>query len=180
MTEDELYSHLIAWLRHRSGLQTIIRDHIGKPRPSGEYGMVNLIRSRKLHDLPSNHEYINIPTSVDEPVIQIPVMDWEWAFSFNVYATGATDFARKIITAGSTQAGMESLGPLSLNRVSEMRRIPELVGGVWEDRAQLDLFIHGRARDGLPIYVIEKATIRVFHNDDTEPKASGSVAKPVP
>lgn len=161
MSEDDLYSRLIGWLRLRSGLSVIIRDRLGQPRPSGVYGMVNLIRGEALNG-PSEIEYTDNPlftplalSTSPEPHFQVPVVAWEWTFSFNVYAPSAVDYIRKVANAAMINIGLEPLLPLTVNRVSAIRRIPELINQVWEDRCQIDLFIHGLARDGVSVDVIE-------------------------
>lgn len=187
MTEIELYNHVQAWVKRFSKLPKVIRDHPGKVRPDGPYGMLNLIRSERVHE-PVTIEYEAIPDAAAEPFEQIPVTEWEWVFSFNVYASGATDYARRVETAGSVQAGLETLLPLTLHTTSAIRRIPELIEGKWEDRVQMDLTIRGMAHDGIPVDVVEQASIqfwapvnRALPNPtpaETYPVGSITVSKP--
>jgi hypothetical protein len=192
VTEDDLYTRVIKWLRQRSGLDVIIRDSLGKPRPTGPYGMVNLIRSEALfepvtREYAVNPEHVPIPadpaTERDPPFLQIPVTEWEWTFSFNIYAPSGSDAARKVLSAASVLAGVEGLLPFVLHRNSAIRRIPELVNEGWEDRVQMDLFIRGLARDGVPVDVAETATIGFTGNPtaspDPVPVGSLTVTKPV-
>jgi hypothetical protein len=195
VTEDELYTRVINWLRQRSGLDLIIRDSLGKPRPTGSYGMINLIRSEALHEpvtleYETNPNHVPVPgnpaTELDPPFVQVPVIEWEWTFSFNIYAASGSDAARKVASAASILAGVEGLLPFIIHRTSAIRRLPESIGEGWEDRIQMDLFIRGLARDGVPVDVAEIVTARfearTNRNSPTpDPVVVGSttVTKPV-
>lgn len=162
MTEDDLYNKVIAWTKHRSGLPIVIRDRQGAPRPTPPYGMVNLISFDAI-GLPHELEYAVNPApgagTTAEPFLQIPVIEWESVFSFNVYGPGASDYASKVKTAGSILAGGEDLLPLTLFRTSIIRRIPELINQVRENRVQMDLVMRHMARDGVPVDVAEQAEV---------------------
>jgi hypothetical protein len=194
VTEDELYTRVIKWLRQCSGLDLIIRDSLGKPRPTGPYGMVNLIRSEGLYE-PAALEYatnpghvpvpVNPAAELEPPFLQVPVIEWEWTFSFNIYAASGSNCARKVASAASVLAGVEGLLPFIIHRTSAIRRLPESIGG-WEDRIQMDLFIRGLARDGVPVDVAETVTARFTartNRDSPTPDpvvvGSTSVTKPV-
>jgi hypothetical protein len=158
VTEDDLYRTVATWVKRFSKLPKVIADRPGKPRPDSAYGMLNLIRSQRVH-LPTAIEYEAIPGATAEPFEQTPVIEWEWVFSFNVYATNATDYARRVETAGSVQAGLETLQPLTLHTSSAIRRLPEMIQGKWEDRVQMDLTFRGMARDGIPVDVVEHVPV---------------------
>lgn len=161
MNEDALFELITPWVKRFSGLNRIIRDHLGKPRPAGSYGMLNLISMRQVRTFPSDEEYFMLdPTPINAPPMGLsPVIEWEWVFSFNVYAKGASDFARKVVSAGKSQAGLETLGPLTLNRVGMLQRLPEMIAGVWEDRISIDLFFRGLVRDVVSADVVEHVTV---------------------
>lgn len=185
MDEDALYNKVIAWTKHRSGLPIVIRDRQGSPRPpTPNYGMVNLI-SLDAIGLPQELEYAaNLEPGAGttaEPFLQIPVIEWESVFSFNVYGPGASDYARKVATAGSVLAGGEGLLPLTLFRASAIRRIPELVNQVWENRVQVDLVMRHLERDGVPVDIVETAEVditNVLHDPDMTGQVT--VTKPTP
>lgn len=164
MDEDALYNKVIAWTKHRSGLPIVIRDRQGAPRPASPYGMVNLISSGRVN-LPQDLEYAANPApgagTTAEPFLQIPVIEWESVFSFNVYGPGASDYARRVDTAGSILAGGESLLPLTLFRTSTIRRIPEQINGTWENRVQMDLVMRHMERDGVPVDIVEQAVVDI-------------------
>lgn len=174
MDEDTLYNKVIAWTKRRSGLPIVIRDHQGAPRPpTPNYGMLNLIVPLDRVGLPQDLEYAVNPepgagTTV-EPFLQIPVLELECVFSFNVYGPGASNYAHKIETAGSVLAGGEDLLPLTLFRTSTIRSIPKLINESWENRVQMDLVIRYIARDGVPVDVVETAEVNitsVLHDPD--------------
>lgn len=176
MSEEELFDKVVAWFKLRSGLPEVIRDHQSGPRPNGPYGMVNMLSGDKVHYFPSETEYVIIPDATEEPMVAVPVLEWEWVFSLNVYAPGASDYMRKTIAAGSHQAGTEALLPFVVNRFSGVRRIPEEIEGKWEDRVQADIYIRGIARDGVPVDLIETVTVEVESQNGV--RSSGTVTKP--
>lgn len=176
MTEDDLFEKVVKWFRLRSGIARIAVANESGSQREGAYGVVNLVEGRKVHLFPSETEYINIPDATDEPVLEVPVLEWEWRFSLNVYAKGSTNYLRKVVSAGTTQAGMEPLLPFTVHRFSDVRRIPEQVDGKWEDRAQVDMFIRGLARDGVPVDLIETVAVKVTSQNGVT--SSGEVTKP--
>lgn len=169
MTETELFNLVQAWVKGVTRLPKVIRAFPTTPRPEGSYGTLNLIRAERIN-WPDDIEYRDVPNPAPtaEPCEQVPVEEWEWVWSFNVFAKGATiDFAARLVSAAQSSAALLSLHPLTLNRASTIRRIPEQINGVWEDRCQLDLFIRGVVRHAFPVDIIEEASAEFEDHDGT-------------
>lgn len=154
MTEDELYNKIVSWTKLYSELPIVIRDSLGKPRPATPYGMVNLIGKRRVN-LPESIDYEDNSLPDGKPFREIPVIKWQTTFSFNVYGPGASDYAHRVETAGSRAFSTEALKPLVLFGTGDIRRIPELVNQLRENRVQMDIITHHLARDGISVHVIE-------------------------
>lgn len=160
MTEAAQFQALRTWLLAITGLPEIIIAHPNAPRPAKPYGMLNLIRAERIN-WPDDIEYEDIPNPGEGfPAKQIPVEEWEWTWSFNLYGPEGTAYAARVTSASKSDAALLSLHPLSLHRTSGIRRIPELLNETtWEDRAQVDLFVRGILRHGFDTDVIESATV---------------------
>ena len=176
MNELAQFAALRLWLITITGLATIIRAHPNAPRPAKPYGMLNLINAQRVN-WPSDTEYADIPNPGEgAPARQISVEEWEWTWSFHVYGDEGTGYAARITSASKSDAALLSLHPLSLHRTSGIRRIPELLNETtWEDRIQVDLFVHGIVRHGFETDIVEAVTIG-FPDDD----ASASIIPPPP
>jgi len=162
MTEGALFDILRAWLASATGLATVIEDHPGAPRPSGAYVMVNVIRSGPLHPEAFDRQFAENPAyevGDDFPILDRPVGEWEWTASINVYASDAGDRLRRVTMWAASPGAIEKLHPLVLGPLSAIRRLPELINGKWEGRAQLDMSIRGIVTDDVPIDVIEKVVV---------------------
>ena len=172
MTLDEVYNTLQPWLRQITGLNTIILSHPDAPRPQGVYGMLNLTRMERINwpdDLV--YEEAEEGTGTDGfPALEIPVETWEASWSFNVYGPGGADILSRVTSAGKSPAAQLQLHPVVLHRTSGVRRIPEQVESVWEDRAQIDLFIHYRMRQPFGADLAEQHTVQFAEETASQPE----------
>lgn len=171
MTELEQFAALRTWLIGETGLATIIRANPNAPRPGRPYGVLNLIRSERVN-WPDDIEYEprDLDTGEDgEPADEVPVETWEFTWSLSVYGEHAEGYARRTTSASKSGSALARLAPLTLRRTSGIRRIPELLNETtWEDRAQIDLFVHGLVRHGFAADLIESGTA------DIGPAATGA------
>jgi hypothetical protein len=182
VNELQQFAALRTWLISITGLATIIRANPNAPRPAKPYGMLNLIRAERIN-WPDDIEYADIPTPGDgAPARQIPVEEWEWTWSFHVYGNEGTGYAARITSASKSDAALLTLHPLTLNRTSGIRRIPELLNETtWEDRIQVDLFVRGIVRHGFDLDIIEQASVDYVEADDTIiGTATASIIPPPP
>jgi hypothetical protein len=176
MTEAEQFQALRTWLLAITGLPNIIRAHPNAPRPAKPYAMANLIRSERIN-WPSNLEYEDIEDPGEgAPAKQVTVETWEFVWSLHLYGDEGTGYAARITSASKSDAALLSLHPLTLHRTSGIRRIPELLNEtLWEDRAQLDLFVRGIVRHGFDTDLVEAVTVEFPDGD-----SSASIIVPPP
>lgn len=168
MTELEQFAALRTWLLAVTGLPEIIRAHPSGARPAGVYGMLNLIRAERVN-WPDDLEYEagGGGQSFDE----VPVETWAWTWSFHAYGAGGADPMSRVTSAAKSSGALLSLWPLTLHETSAIRRLPELINEVWEERAQMDLTVHGLVRHGFPVDVAEGVTVTA---ESTTGSPSGS------
>lgn len=167
MTDDEIWSAVVRWVKAKTGLTTIKANEGGDdpPRP---YVMVNLTGSAELHDRPMDVEYAGTTT-----ITATPVIDMEWRFSVHGYALEPidpvtktrrspapkrpTDILRPIVSAHKLSQVMEPLYPaLTVHEVSQIRNVPDWINNAWQPRSQMDLIIRGIIRDGHVVDAIEE------------------------
>lgn len=164
MTEAELFDLLRPWVLAATGLPECIRDHPGAPRPAGAYAMLNVISSRSAHP-PLWEEFLATDADPEDgaPFLSRPVTEWERTVSVNICGTDAFDRMERLRAWTETAAGLMPLSPVTIARVSDVRRLPELIGSVWEGRAQMDIDVRGVSGIGIgsdaPVDVAETARV---------------------
>ncbi|MFB9792514.1 phage neck terminator protein [Shinella granuli] len=150
MRETDLFQALRPWLMAATGIE-VIEAHPSAPRPEGEYVEVNLIEAVKLaHAVTYLYEEDDTPESDGiKDLYQVPVIPFEWLYSINVYASDPVDKARQVVTWASCDAGAFHLHPLIAQPIERIRRLPVLIDGKWEGRAQFELAIRGYVKRGV-------------------------------
>ena len=167
------------------GQGQVIFDRPSGPRPTGPYVMLNVISAERVREMGARL-YEALPGGADGPgegegegdaenpsepgpVLERRAQDWEWVVSVNVYGPQALDTARYLTNATRVPGVALSLfAPLTPRATSLVRRIPELVLGTWEARAQFDLTVAGTVLDGFPVEVMERGRIVVVRPFDIE------------
>lgn len=168
MNKAQQFQALRAWLIPITGIAQIILANPNAPRPPRPYAMLNRIRSERIN-WPRDIEYEDIENPGEgAPARQIPVEEWEWTWSFHIYADDGEGRAARITSASKSDAALLSLHPLSLHRTSGIRDIPELLNETtWEDRVQVDLFLRGIVRSGFDLDIIEQTSAEFIEADGT-------------
>lgn len=183
MTDDDVHSAVVQWVRAKTGIITI-KDHPGVDGPNRPYIMVNLTGTVEVRDHEQAIEYEeadtgDIDTGDTYPdVTARPVIETEWRFSVHAYGlepidpatkqarsprpTVPTDILRPIVAASKLTQAMEPMFPqLVVHEVSQIRSVPDWINNAWQPRGQMDLFIRGLTRDGIVVEVIEEGSIVV-------------------
>lgn len=148
---------LRAWLLAVTGVPEIIFAHQDGDRPALPYGLLNLTGQGPIRR-PSEHEYTSdVPEN--NMGTEIPVMEWRWNWSFNIFGGVETQSAmRGVIVAKESATTLESLSPYVIFGTSDVRDLTEIVDNRHEPRAQIDIDLRAELRDGVSINVIEDAT----------------------
>lgn len=168
MTDDQIRTALVNWLVSITG-HVVIIDRQSGPRPVQPYIMVNLTGTVAIRS--HEQQVIFTPSREDEPlpeedtagdpiyppITATPLMDVEWRFSIFAFGTDCpSDLLRPIRSAAKLLQVMEPIYPgVVLHELSQIRSVPEWVNTAWEERAQMDLFLHGVTRDGFVVDVID-------------------------
>ncbi|MCO5152582.1 MULTISPECIES: phage neck terminator protein [unclassified Shinella] len=153
MTDDEVHSAVVRWLKSVTG-KTVIKAYQSAKRPAGQYITVNLTGFYELHEHAQEVVYTG-----DDEVAATPVIEVEWRFSTHAYGPQPTAILRPVISARKLAQVTEPLMPgLVLHDVSQIRHVPEFVNNAWEPRAQMDINLRGLVKDGHVIDVIEQTT----------------------
>lgn len=141
-----------------------IFDHQGGNRPDGVYVMLNLIRSNQIAPIEDEafaDEAAFNGTDAGPPAFwHLMCGEWEWTFSINVYSKTAIDSLAIVKVAAQMVEAETALDPLLIFDSSEIRRVPELINEIWEERAQMDIAIRGYVNTlGVLVDSIEDVTI---------------------
>ena len=153
MTDDDITGALVEWL-HALIKVTVIQGEQSGDRPALPYVMVRFTGSAELREHAQDIDFAE--DAVSGRVTATPLIDTEWRFSVHAFGGSPTDLLRPIRSAMAMAQANEPLAPgLLIHEVSQIRSIPEQVNNAWEPRAQIDVFLHGVARDGVLIDTIE-------------------------
>lgn len=177
MKQQEVEDRLRNWLLPKlPNSIDVIFDHQSQTRPTGNYCMLNLTNVERIQ-MPLGFEYSDNTgpnAGGTEPSFnKLLCGEWEWTFSFNAYAQDAIDYLTAIKTATEIDHVDETgFAPLIIFSTSNIRRLPELIKEVWENRAQIDLFVRGIVNtEGVFVDSIEE--VNVIHSilgaDETSP-----------
>lgn len=161
-----------------TGFPEIVRAHPDNgQRFPGEYGLLNLLRAQRVNN-PDDLEYEDVDPFDPgaEPALETPVQEWSWGWSFNGYGKTAADRLSRVVSATKSPAALLRLHPLTLHDTSMVRRLPQQVNNVWEDRAQMDLDVRGIVRTGFPVDLVEEAPVRL--DDHAGRVANTTLRKP--
>lgn len=153
MTDDEIHSALVRWLKGITGLVTI-KSHGGGPSPALPYVMVNFTGAAEVREWAQETEFEEDTAGVTAT----PVIETEWRFSVHAYGPNPTSILRPVRAAAQLAQKNEPMMPnLIVHDYGQIRNVPDWINEKWEPRAQMDIFLRGLARDGFLIDVIEEA-----------------------
>lgn len=158
MTNDEVHSAVVRWIKAKTGVTTI-KAHQSGPAPALPYVMVNDTGTAEVRRWHQSIEYTEtiIPPDEDEEdgeeekiVTAAPVIEMEWRFSVHSFGSSPTDRLRPIVSAVKVPQAMEPLMPgLHVHEVSAIRDVPDWIENAWQPRAQMDIIVRGIIRDSV-------------------------------
>jgi len=144
MFEQTQFNILRSWLIRATELPEIIQSHGSAPRPSTDYGLLNLTRSGAIGRPIEQHFRVNpLHTGVDDqdhaPIWEYHTQEWEFTWSFNVYSRNPLNVMGRINPWFHSDTGREMLKPLNLFAMGGFKRLPEKVNENWQDRAMTEM-----------------------------------------
>ncbi len=161
MTDDEVHSAIVRWVKAKTG-QITIKSHQSGPMPTGKYCMVNMTGAVDVREHQITTEYAETAGQVSAA----PVMEREWRFSVHAYGATPTDTLRPILSALQISQAMEPAYPsLIMHEASQIRHVPDWINNAWQPRAQMDLIVRGITRDAHNIDVIEQYSFDIGRTD---------------
>lgn len=163
MTDQEVWTTFIQWVEELTSL-TVIKAYVSEDRPATPYIMVNMpsVTEVRAHAQDIEYEETGEETPEGFPEIEAnPVVEIEWMFSVHAYGDTPTDLLRPIRSALHIKEVGDRLHPLTLQNLSEIRRVPDFIQNEWEPRAQVDVFLRGLVKDGFIIETIETYSFNV-------------------
>lgn len=161
MTDAEVHTAVIKWIRARTGLAVgrVIKGDQSGDRVQLPYIMARFTGTAAVRTHPQEIEWAD---QGEAGVLAAPVIETEWRFSVHAFGGGGSDLLRSLRSAASLAQANEPLMPgLVIHEMSQIRFVPELINEVWESRAQVDLFIRGLTKDGHLVDTIEQFTVEV-------------------
>lgn len=158
MTDDEVHSAVVRWVRAKTG-QTTIKSHQSGAMPSGKYCMVNMTGAVDVREHPADIKY----TESSGNVTAAPLLEREWRFSVHAYGATPTDTLRPILAAMHIKQAMEPEYPaILMHEASQIRHVPDWINNAWQPRAQMDLVVRGIVRDTVGVVdVIENYSFEI-------------------
>lgn len=158
MTDDQVHSALVRWLRGLTGI-TVIKSHQGGPAPTDPYIAINLTTTRQLRVHAQQIDHSEEDTAGE--ITASPVVEVEWHFSCHAYGPQPTGILRPVRSAIQIAQAQEPMLPnLVIHECSQIRNVPDWINESWEPRAQIDIFVRGLTRDGgFAVDVIEEAPL---------------------
>lgn len=151
MTNDEVHSAVVRWIKQITG-KTTIQDHQSGKAPALPYCMVNFTGMVEVREHPSEVEYEG-----ETEITARPIIEMEWRFSVHSYGPQPTDTLRPVVSAAKLAQVMEPMFPaLVIHEISQIRNVPDWINNEWQPRAQMDIVLRGVTRDGHVIDVIEE------------------------
>lgn len=164
MTNDEIHSAVVRWVKAVTGITTI-KSHQSGPDPALPYVMVNFTADAEVRQHEQTVEYTDtgIPNGQGQNKISAaPVIEAEWRFSVHSYGPAPTGVLRPIVSAAKLAQVMEPLLPgLVIHEISQIRNVPDWINNRWEPRAQMDLIVRGLTRDGFVIDTIDESSFDI-------------------
>lgn len=158
MNDNDVFTAFVRWLTSTLGV-TVIRSHQSGPSPDLPYVMVNhvSIMPVRVHEMRIDYDE---QTSGD--IEARPLIEMEWFFSVHCYGDNPTYPLRKLLSASKLSQVMEPMFPdLVINRMSDIRHIPEYIDEKWEMRGQVDIYLRGVIDDGFIIDTIEEFEVNI-------------------
>lgn len=158
MTDKEVHDAVVIWIKSITGVVTI-KAHGGGPRPDLPYCMVNMtgIAEDKTNAATIEFEELeDLNPEGEKEVKATPIMKIEWRFQIFAYGESPTDILRPIRSAFQLTQKTEELLPYRIHELGRINDVPEWVENAWEQRAEMDLFVHGLTRDGFVIDTISE------------------------
>ena len=156
MNDEGMQTKLVEWIAKTTACTTI-RDYQAGKMPPLPYIAIHYVQSREVRD----HEQRFVYEEDDQGsgrVWAAPVVEVEYMFSINAFSSySPTDLLRPIRAASKVSQATESLMPMFvLHELSEIRNLSEWDNDVWNNRAQMDLYLRGVEVSGHLIDTIEE------------------------
>jgi hypothetical protein len=157
MNDDVMQNMLIQWIANTAKCTTVREYQSGK-MPKLPYISVHYVQSKEVRDHEQRIMYEEDDTAAPPRVWAAPVIEVEYMFSVNGFSTRSpTDLLRPIRSAAKINQATEPLMPMfTLHEISEIRNLSHWDNDVWNNRAQMDLFLRGLEADGHLIDTIEE------------------------
>lgn len=151
-------------------LTDIIHSHQTAPPPLGGYAIISPLGTRDTGEgFRTCYEDISlngVPRVVEQRTVGVAL-----GFRLDVFAVGATDYARAFHAALTSARAQLEILPLVVSEISAVEHSPQIVGQEWEDRARLTVTLSTARTQNTLIDVIERGHIAIA--------GSGSRPKPI-
>jgi hypothetical protein len=157
MNDNGMQDMLVQWIAGVTKCTTI-REYQAGRMPKLPYITVHYVQSKNVRDNEQYFVYEEADQNVPPRIWAAPVIEVEYMFSINGFSTySPTDVLRPIRSAITLSQIEEPLRPMfTISDISEIRNLSEWDNSVWNNRAQMDLFMRGLEADGHLIDTIEE------------------------
>jgi len=157
MSDEVMQNMLVAWIAATAKC-TCIRDYQSGKMPKLPYIAIHYIQSKQVREHPQRMMYEDDDQGTPPRIWAAPVIEVEYMFSVNGFSSfSPTDLLKPLRSAALVNQAVEPLAPMfQVHEVGEIRNLSEWDNDVWNNRAQMDLFLRGLEADGHLIDTIEE------------------------
>jgi len=145
MTDQEIWGEAVKWVSEITGL-TVIKSRQSGARPSQPYMMVDLVGVEDIRQFPANvsfEETDTLNSEGEKEVLARPLVESEWTFLLFSYGDEPMAPLGRLKRAMHIREAVQSLHGqgVVIHDTGRINSIPEEIGGRWEPRAQMNLFL---------------------------------------
>jgi hypothetical protein len=157
MSDEVMQNMLVQWIANTAKC-TCIRDYQAGKMPKLPYIAIHYIQSKEVRDHSQRFLWEEDDMSAPPRMWQAPVIEVEYMFSVNGFSSfSPTDLLKPLRSAAYVAQATEPLMPMfQVHEVGEIRNLSEWANDVWNNRAQMDLFLRGIEADGHLVDTIEE------------------------
>lgn len=168
MSEVTQFAMMRKWLLDATRLPDIVLAHQDAPRPSTDYGVLNVLL---VEELPGTwcSEYIDEENeeNIQEPAHYFQPRVERWVWRFEAVSRYPLDVLRRVPPWQKSDAGQLYVYPNVIHSIAAPVRVPEIVDNHTVARAYVDITMHVVVREpyfdvftgAVPVDEIDTATI---------------------
>lgn len=157
MFEQTQFDLLRSWVIAATELDDVILAFPSAPRPTTDYGLLNLTRSDTIGrpveiQFENNPDHTGVEDDPETPAWEFVTQEYEFIWSLQIYANDPVNVANRLRPWFHLNSGREMLAPLNVFSLGSVLRVPEKVNQNWQDRATTEIKVRAYVCTGTTNY----------------------------